>query len=247
MIRAAIFDLDGTLVQTEKLKSISYARAIQELCRNQISIEEGQEAFKEVVGLSRQEVAAALVKRFDLAGKANARLQEFQVEFPWQALVHLRLQYYDRMLADPQVLRDNQWAHNVGILKLARMNDCKTALATMSHATQVDFVLDTIGLRQEFDVILSRDDVEHSKPDPEIYLLAARLLDVQPEECFVLEDSPAGVRAAVSAGMHVVAVSTPFTRRALHEQNVVDPKWIVDEPGELLRVVQEFINIPRIS
>lgn len=245
MIRAAIFDLDGTLVQTEKLKALSYARAIQELCPKSVSLEEGQEAFKAVVGLSREEVVTTLVERFDLEDKAKALLNEYQAQAPWQAFVGLRLRYYHEMLADPQILRDNQWAHNVEILKLARQNGCSTALATMSHAEQVDFVLDAIELRQEFDLVLSRDDVEHGKPDPEIYLLAAEILKIEPQDCFVLEDPPAGVQAALSAGMHVVAVSTPFTRKVLHEQQLLDQKWIVDEPDDVITVVQQFINIQR--
>lgn len=66
MIRAMIFDLDGTLVQTEKLKALSYARAAVKLCPHELNEEEVVEAFKEVVGLSRREVASALVEKFGL-------------------------------------------------------------------------------------------------------------------------------------------------------------------------------------
>jgi phosphoglycolate phosphatase-like HAD superfamily hydrolase len=65
MIRAMIFDLDGTLVQTERLKALSYARATVELCPYTLSEAEAVEAFKDVVGLPRREVAQALVERFD--------------------------------------------------------------------------------------------------------------------------------------------------------------------------------------
>ena len=66
MIRAMIFDLDGTLVQTERLKALSYARAVVELCPHETSEEAVVEAFKEVVGLPRREVAVALMERFGL-------------------------------------------------------------------------------------------------------------------------------------------------------------------------------------
>jgi beta-phosphoglucomutase len=65
MIRAMIFDLDGTLVQTERLKALSYAHATVELCPYTLSEAEAVEAFKDVVGLPRREVAQALVERFD--------------------------------------------------------------------------------------------------------------------------------------------------------------------------------------
>ena len=77
MIRAMIFDLDGTLVQTEKLKALSYARAAVELCPYTLSEAKAVEAFKDLVGLSRREVAQALVERFDLEEKARSRMAEF--------------------------------------------------------------------------------------------------------------------------------------------------------------------------
>jgi len=94
MIRAVIFDLDGTLVQTERLKSLSYARAAVELCPRTITEEEVLEAFKDVVGLPRWEVAQSLVERFDLEEKARSRMAEFGVNTPWQAFVQVRLRYY---------------------------------------------------------------------------------------------------------------------------------------------------------
>ena len=114
-----IFDLDGTLVQTERLKAISYARAAVELCPYTLSEAEAVEAFKDVVGLSRREVAQALVKRFDLEDTARARMDEFGVSAPWQAFVQVRLHIYEAMLADPEVLRSNQWPHNVALLNEA--------------------------------------------------------------------------------------------------------------------------------
>jgi len=91
MIRAMIFDLDGTLVQTEQLKALSYARAAVELCPDEIRENDVIEAFKDVVGLSRREVASTLVERFHLTGKAQKRMTEFGVDTPWQANVQVLL------------------------------------------------------------------------------------------------------------------------------------------------------------
>lgn len=241
MIRAMIFDLDGTLVQTERLKAISYARAAVELRPCAVTEEAMLAAFKDVVGLSRSEVATALVERFGLAAAAAARMAEFGVSTPWQAYIHLRLRHYEALLADPEVLRRNQWPHNVALLHAARQAGCKVGLATMSYCPQVQRVLDVLGLMDAFDFVASRDDVEHGKPDPEIYLLVARELGVSPRECLVIEDSPTGVKAALAAGMHVIAVSTPFTRAALHAGGLLPARWIVDDPDTLPAVAQALM------
>lgn len=236
-----IFDLDGTLVQTERLKALSYARAAVELCPRCIPEEEVLEAFKEVVGLSRREVAQTLVERFDLEEAARSRTAEFGVTTPWQAFVQVRLGIYEDMLADPEVLLNNQWPHNMALLEEARRTQCMVGLATMSYYAQVQRVLKILNLRDSFDFVASRDDVEHGKPDPEIYRLVASELGVPPEECLVIEDSPAGVKAGLAAGMDVVAVSTPFTRKRLHESGLLPPGHIVDDPGVLPRVVTHIV------
>lgn len=233
MIRAMIFDLDGTLVQTKRLKALSYARAAIELCPRDITEEEVLDAFKEVVALSRRKVAQALVDRFELKPAARARMAGFGVSVPWQAFVQVRLGIYEEMLANPEVPLNNQWPHDMALLEEARRSQCKVGLATMSYCAQVQRLLEILNLTDTFDFVASRDDVENGKPDPEIYIQVANELDVPPEECLVIEDSSTGVKAALAAGMDVVAVSTPFTHRCLHEEALLPPGRIMDDPSAL--------------
>ncbi len=241
MVLAVIFDLDGTLVETEELKALSYARAAVELRPHDLSEVEVIEAFKEVVGFSRREVALALIQRFALEESAQARMAEFSVDSPWQAYVQIRLRFYEDMLNDPGLLRRYQYPHNLALLRKAREGGCLTALATMSYCAQVRRVLDVLGLSKSFDFIASRDDVEHGKPDPEIYLLVAQELGISPEDCLVIEDSPTGVKAGLAAGMNVVAVGTHFTRSLLHESMLLPAGHIVDDPATLPQVVAHVI------
>ena len=242
MIRAMIFDLDGTLVQTERLKAMSYARAAVELCPYEILEDDVIEAFKDVVGLSRQEVASTLVERFQLTSKAQKRMSDFGVNTPWQAFVHVRLKLYEKMLADPDVIRSNQWPHTMALLQEAQKTNCKVGLATMSYCPQVQRVLDILDLTDAFKFVASRDDVENGKPHPEIYLLVAKELGVSPSECLVIEDSPTGVKAALNAGMNVVAVSTPYTKARLHESALLPKGHIVNNPNLLPSVVAHVIE-----
>ena len=201
-----IFDLDGTLVQTERLKAQSYADAAAELCEWSINEQDVIDAFVDVVGLSRREVATHLVDRFNLTQEAMALAPSLGVTTAWQAYVQLRLRYYEDMISDPAVILSNTWPHNIELLELARRTRCKTALATMSHCEQATLVLDTLQLKEQFDFVATRDDVSNGKPDPEIYQLVAAELGSDPSECLVIEDSPAGVKAAHAAGMSCIGV-----------------------------------------
>lgn len=91
---------------------------------------------------------------------------------------------------------------------LARHLGLRFGLATNAEPPNVDFVLDTTGLRALFPVVVNGYQVTHPKPHPEIYLRVAELLGAQPLECLVFEDSYTGVEAGLAAGMRVVGVTT---------------------------------------
>ncbi|MBK7595290.1 MAG: HAD family phosphatase [Gemmatimonadetes bacterium] len=236
-----IFDLDGTLVQTERLKALSYAKAVREL-RPEVAEHQVIDAFRDFVGLSRQEVAAGLLARFDLGRVADGRRASFGVTTGWQVLLQLRLGHYEALVHADGVLLAHRWPHNLALLERARQTCDKVGLATMSHCREVRHVLGVLGLMDRFDFVASRDDVEHGKPAPEIYLLVAAQLGSLPAECLVIEDSVAGVRAARAAGMPCIAVGTDYTRDALHRAGVLEERWIVDDPAEIFRVVEDMMK-----
>lgn len=242
MIEAIVFDLDGTLVQTEQLKAISYAQAAIELCPRDLDQRQVIEAFKLVVGRSRRAVAQDLVRRFDLEEKAAARAPEFGVSEPWQAYVQVRLQHYDRLLADASLVRQHRCTGNLEVLEFAGRRGCRTGLATMSRCRQAVRVLEMLELRDSFDFVATRDDVEHGKPDPEIYTLVTRELGVAPQDCLVLEDSASGVQAALEAGAQCIAATNEFTQRGVHELGRLDLRWIVDDGAAVLPVVQQLLS-----
>ena len=242
VIRAFVFDLDGTLVETEELKALSYARAATEL-RPDLSEGEVVAAFGDLVGLSRREVAVGLMQRFGLEEAARARMAQFGVGTPWQAYVRIRLGIYEEMLSDPKLIVEHRYPHNIALLRSVRREGFATALATQSHREQARRVLGILGLANEFDVVVTRDDVEHGKPDPEMHLLAARELGVQPGECLAIEDSPAGVRAALAAGTEIVAVTTDLTRQKFRgDTDLLDRSHVVDDPSTLPEVVHRLIK-----
>ncbi len=97
----------------------------------------------------------------------------------------------------------------------ARQHGLKLAVASSSPHDWVDGHLTRLELLSSFDVIKAREDVRHTKPEPDLFLAALSALAVQPGEAVVLEDSPNGVKAAKRAGIFVVAVPNPVTE-SLH-------------------------------
>lgn len=241
MISAILFDLDGTLLETEELKALSYARAAAELRPDAAREADVLEAFRDLVGLPRREVAESLMRRFDLRESAEEHVED-DGEEPWEAYVRLRLRVYEGLLEDPELLLGQRYPHNIDLLRGLREEGYPISLATMSHRYQVERVLDVLGLAGEFDFVATVDDVRNGKPDPEIDLLVARELGVPPEEFLVVEDSPAGVRAALAAGMAVVAVPTSLTRPKFRETEVLEGRWVVEDPGSVDKVVRERIK-----
>ena len=182
MIRAIIFDLDGTLVQSEKLKALSYAMAVQRLRGLAEPDPRAVEAYREIVGSSRDVASRHVMDRLGLEADLLPVMAKYEASQPVEVLTAMWKAIYDDMVADAQVLRDNQWPHTVGLLRVARDAYCSTALATMSHRAEALHVLRALDLEGSLDVVLAREDVEKPKPDPEIYSLVAQKLNAPPSE-----------------------------------------------------------------
>ncbi len=96
-------------------------------------------------------------------------------------------------------------------LRALKRAGIKTAVGTSAPVENLDFVMEKLGLRDYFDVLLHEKLVSRPKPDPEIYQRAMHLLGVSPEESVIFEDSMTGIRAARAAGARVVGVATTHT------------------------------------
>ena len=245
---AAIFDLDGTLVQTESLKARSYARAAVELSPETVRAQEVIVAYDDMVGHSREQVAAALLARFGLEPRAAKRMAELGASTPLDAYMALRLDIYEAMIADERLIREQEYPWSTSLLRELRRAGHPVGVATMSHRKHAVQVLEQLGLTDDVDVLCTREDVREAKPSPEIFVLIARRMGVETRDCFVLEDSLPGVRAAIAAGTSCVAITNDMTRDAIHAARVLPPERIVDEParlGSVSRRVLEELALPR--
>ena len=199
-IEAVIFDCDGVLVDTEYLRFLSWQKAL--LSEN---IDFVIEEYMPLVGHSPQNVLLMLkeLKGIDIPEKvielksANYRILQKQGVPPIQEMVA-----FARYLTEEK--------KELGI---------KVGLASSAPTEEILRNLQQIGLENAFDFIISGsddlnsyvDDEGTNKPKPYIYIEAAKQLNVSPSKCLVFEDTNAGVEAAASAGMTVIAVPTQCT------------------------------------
>ena len=240
MIKAIIFDLDGTLIQTEILKANSYGKALEQLSENSVQEKQVVESFKELVGLSRKEVAKKLIEQYgdnivrDHIKSENKSLSEL--------LIERRLNIYHNMLSDPEILPKYSCKYSIKLLKTVREKGFKTGLATMSNYEQVKKVLKIIELEDHFDCIITRDDVNNAKPDPEIYLKMLEKLKVDKKEAIIIEDSVSGIKAALAAGIIVFAVTNSLTEDKVNRSRIIDSAFIINDRKGLSKKVFSFIE-----
>lgn len=183
MLQAVLFDMDGLLVDSERLWYEAEAEVMSWL-----GAEWGPEHQESLVGGSLDrtvEYMLALTGPVAEPAEVGRRLMDGMTD---------RLRANVPMMPGAKELLDE-----------VRESGVPSALVSSTHRSLMEHALDGIG-RDRFTVTVAGDEVARTKPDPEPYLTAARLLGADPRRCVALEDSPNGAASASAAGCHVVAV-----------------------------------------
>lgn len=181
-IKAALFDLDGVLVDTAKYHYLAWKRLADEL-----GFEFTKEHNEALKGVSRMKSLEILLSVGNLFFDDSAK----------EVLATKKNNWYVEYL---QNIDESEMLPNVeNTLKHLRSLGIKTAIGSASKNTSL--ILERTGLAKYFDVVVDGNDVSKAKPDPEVFVLGAKRLGFAPEECMVFEDSLAGIQAANTAGM----------------------------------------------
>jgi HAD superfamily hydrolase (TIGR01509 family) len=182
MIRAVIFDLDNVLVLSNESNFLAYRQACSEF-----GIEMNEQKFHEKDGLSWKELIPKISGTSDM--ELVSKIHDKKIEI-YEDFLH-----HDKPIV-PMVSLLNLVAGNVPV-----------AVATEASPKCAKLKIEKLGLMDKISALVTTAEVGKSKPSPDVYLKAAELLGVDPNDCLVFEDSENGVAAAKAAGMHCIKIS----------------------------------------
>jgi len=187
MIKAVIFDLDGVLVDSEELSRQSNKETLK-----QHGIELTQEEKIKAIGRTDLDIFRDMIEARGLGLSPEELTKE-----------------KDRIYLDIIKGKLKPIPGARGILETLKERGIPFAIASSGTYVKVRANLSETGLIGLISTIISADDIEKGKPDPEIFLKAAEKIGIPPEECLVIEDAQAGVIAAKAAGMKCLALKSP--------------------------------------
>ncbi len=203
---AVLFDLDGTLVDSMWIwKSID----VDYLAKFGYEYVEGLQ--QKIEGMSFYETALYFKENFEIKDEPEDMIAE------WNSM------------AVDKYLHEVPLKPGAGeFLDELKARGVKVGIGTSNTPELVEAVLSSLGIKDIIDTIVTGHEVEHGKPSPDIYLEAAKRLDVEPEKCLVFEDIVPGIQAARNAGMRSVAVDDEYSRDFWEEKKTSADWYITD-------------------
>lgn len=218
MISAVIFDMDGVLLDSEPYHDQTTTSILESY-----GAKGAYEAIRPFVGRSPEDMWAAMKTKYDIGASV-----EDLVELQWKKNI--------------SGLKDSGLERSEGLselLEYCHENGIRVAVASSSRQDFMEAVFDHLDLWKYVEVFASGSEVENGKPMPDIFLLAATRLDIDPERCLVVEDSTAGVQAGRMAGMYTIGYDNPTSGG----QNVNAADVVVKSLSEIPNIIGQLSQV----
>jgi HAD superfamily hydrolase (TIGR01509 family) len=193
MIKAVIFDMDNTLIDTITMQHRSYSKVVSEF---------GKNLDPDDLNVSQY------IIHFEEPRNWEIIIDKYQISEHMDVLMQKRNDVYEEILRNQIILRPGIEA----LLDLLKRHQYKMAVGSNSFLSHIHAALEGMGKQDYFSAISSAETLPR-KPAPDIFLDAARQLQCRPEECLVIEDAELGIQAGKRAGMKVVAVPNVISRK----------------------------------
>lgn len=197
LTRACIFDLDGVIVDTARYHFLAWKKLTDQLGIN-FTIEDNER----LKGVSRMASLEIILEIGKINTDDRTKLRYATLKNEWY------LEYINQMTPG-EILPGC-----VDFIKELKKDDILIAIGSASKNTPS--ILEHVGISGLFDAVADGNNIRKAKPDPEVFLRAAEMLDVNPLQCTVFEDASAGVQAALNAGMMCIGIGSPEILKAAH-------------------------------
>lgn len=194
MITGIIFDMNGVIIDDERIQLLAWKKILKKL---HLTLTE--EEFKhKVIGRTEREVLETLF---------NHPLTEDQLENYSNQRIDIAIAAYKNHMELTPGLKK--------FLDTMRANNIHMGVATSNRKRYMNFIMDNLHIRDYFSVILTAQDINKGKPDPEIYIKTAKKMGTSPSNCLVFEDSISGIQAGKAACMKVIGLATTHAKAEL--------------------------------
>ncbi len=188
-VRGVIFDMDGLMIDSEPYHCRAFDKVFRQFGK-ELTEEENNKYY---VGISDKDAAEDMIPRYNLPLSSEELVRQKQANY---------LQFLSQVT--PQ-------AGLMDLLEGLQEHNYKKAIASSSMLSEIEAVTATLKVKPFFEAYCSAQEVEHGKPAPDLFLLAAERLEIPPVQCLVLEDATNGINAAKAAGMFSIAISSRET------------------------------------
>jgi len=231
-LKAILFDFNGIIINDEPI----HKALIEEILLGENLRPDAQEHNEVCLGRSDRACLETILSR---RGRVVAQEQLDNLLTKKAEMYRQRLEAENQLPIYPGIDQFIQELWSAGFI---------LGLVTGARRQDVEYILERINIREAFAVIVTSDDIQNSKPDPECYLTAVEQLNqhypdfnLMPQQCLAIEDTPSGIEAAKRAQMQVVGVANTYPFHMLQRQ----ADWTVDylQELELERVKQQFADV----
>jgi beta-phosphoglucomutase len=197
--KTILWDMDGVIADSYSFQFAAWQETFAKR-----GIKFTREDFTKLFGTGNDFIIGSIMGRELSEGDVKSMVQEKEENFRRKVTGNIR--------PFPEAVR---------LLNAMKKGNFKLGLVSSAPKENIDLVLRELNLEGIFDCIVFGQEVSESKPDPQIYLLAAKKLEATPNDCLVIEDSPLGIRAAKTAGMKCLAIANTHPRQKLGEADKV--------------------------
>lgn len=216
-----IFDMDGVLADTGPIHFESWVKMAAE-----IGVEFTREIFEDTFGQQSPTITRKLV---------GPEVDEFLVE-KWAS----RKEFYYR-----EIVRDKltPLPGVIKIIKELKSEGIKLAIGSSGPPENVDLILSQLNIKTFFNVIITAAEVKKGKPEPDVFLIVAKNLNINPKNCLVIEDAPVGIEAAKRAGMKSIALTTTHHKEELLGAHLIIKDLTKITLGNIKNLFEQNCNI----